>query len=289
MSFGAEFRNMRAAGGAPKITETAAKEAETVASEKAAAPPPEVDPQEATFSQPFVDGQAMEDSAPQLPPVIPAPKVETKKAIKINGKTFESEEEAYEYAANLERELEKKEAYAKGLEDSKPKVATPAEKKKILKIAEKLFEDPEATFEELEAHIIELAERKMNEMDNKKTEAQQKAEQMKKDVDNFYKNNSDLVEWQDEVDLVVKNNWASLSQLPKDQIMVEAARLSRAYVASVKERALPKSALASRPAHTASSGMQSTTTTQQPATEKKVSFAAQVRSTNRRTAMQGEV
>lgn len=292
MSFGAEFKNMRAAGGAPKITESVAKEAEIAAAEKASAPPPESQPEEAVYAQPFIDGQTLGETAPHadgLPPIIPAPKPEAKKTIRMNGKTFDSTEEALEYAAQIERDLEKKEAYAKGLEDSKPKAATAAEVKKIKKIADKLFEDPDAAMEELENHILEMADKRIADRESVKSQEQQQIETRKQTWDNFYKTNSDLADWQDEVNLVTQKEWDRLQHLPAQEGLEEIANLARNYVASVKERALPKSTLASRPAQTSSPGGKAATTTTQPATEKKVSFSQQVRSTNKRTAMQGEV
>lgn len=292
MGFGAEFKNMRASGGAPKITEEAAKSAETEASAKAAETPQEPDADAATFSQPFEDGQTLGETAQAEPgeaPVIPPPKTETKKPVKMNGKTFETVEEALEYAAELERTLEKEEAFKKGIEAAKPKEVKPAEKKKILKIAEKIFENPDEAFEELEAHIIDTAEKILEQREARKNTEQQQIETRKQTWDNFYKTNSDLADWQEEVNLVTQREWDRLQHMPSQAGLEEIARLSREYVKSVKERALPKSTLNSGSAKTASQGVKSATTTTQPATEKKVSFASQVRSTNRRTAMQGEI
>lgn len=284
MSFGAEFRNMRQAGGAPKLTPEVIKEAAEVAATKASAEPEVVDPDAHTFGQPFVDQQTIGEETDDTPPVIPPPKAEAKKIpVKINGKTFETIEDATEYASNLERELEKKEAFEKGKESALPKEIKPAEVKKLKKIADKLFEDPEAAMEELEAHFNEMAEKRLEERENQKTAAQLKSEQMKKDTEDFYKNNADLSDWQDEVNWIVTRNWDTLVKLPKDQIMSETARLAREYVSSTKERALPKQTLSSRVAQTSSQGGKSTTATPTNATEKKLSFSEQVRSTNRRT------
>ena len=293
MSFGAEFRNMRAAGGAPKISETVSKEAEAAATEKASAAPAENDPDAETFQQPFADGQTLGDPGDEeieAPPVIPPPKSEAKKVpVKIGDKKFDTVEEAMDYATLLDRELEKKEAFEKGLESAKPKEAKPAEVKKIKKIADKLFENPEEAMEELEAHFSEMADRRLEAREAQKTDTEVRAQKMKEDTDNFYKNNADLADWQVEVDSVVKANWNTLVKLPKEEIMTEAARLAREYVASVKERALPKSNLQSRTAQTSSSGSRSATATEKPTTEKKMSFASQVRSTNRRTTAQSEI
>lgn len=292
MGFGAEFKNMRALGGAPKLTEDAVKTAEVDATARANEKTPEADLDSEIFAQPFVDGQTLGETAPATEgeaPVIPPPKPETKKAVKLNGKTFETVEEAMEYAAELERTVEKEEAFKKGLEAAKPKEVKPAEKKKILKVAEKLFENPEEAFEELEGIIEEMANRIVDQKDNQKTQAQVQAESIKQTWDNFYKTNNDLADWQDEVNLVTQREWDRLQHLPAKEGLEEIANLARAYVSSVKERALPKSVLNSRPAQTASGGTKATTATQTPATKEKVSFSQQVRSTNRRTAMQGEV
>ncbi len=289
MSFGAEFRNMRAAGGAPKLTPEVAKEAADVAAQKASAEPAVVDPDAQTFGQPFVDQQVIGEEIEAAPPVIPPPKPEAKNIpVKINGKTFDTVEEATEYFSNLERELEKKEAFEKGKESALPKEVKPAEVKKIKKIADKLFEDPEAAMEELEAHFNEMAEKRLEEREQKKTQAQLKSEQIKKDTEDFYKNNADLSDWQDEVNWVVTRNWDSLVKLPKEQIMTEAAKLAREYVASTKERLLPKQNLPSRIAQTSSQGGKSATATTPQTTEKKISFSEQVRSTNRRTTAEHE-
>lgn len=295
MSFGAEFRNMRSVGGAPKVTEAVAKEAEAVVTEQAAqeasVPPQAADPDAATFAQPFMQGEATELNVGQPDAIIiPPPKIEPKKVgVKINGKHFDSAEEAFEYAAGLERELEKKEAVEKYIESTKAKTdIKPAEKKKIQLLAEQLFENPEGTFEQLQDYILELADKRVEAREAQKTEAQQKAEQIKADVDNFYKANADLVDWQDEVNLVVTRNTQALQGLPKDQIASEVARLSREYVASIKERALPRQALPSKTVTGPGQGARSTTATQSPATKKDISFASQIRSTHKRTVMQDE-
>lgn len=293
MSFGAEFRKMREMGGSPKITEDAAKEAADNAAAKDAAAPPSEDPDASLIGESLKHGDSIggqpEATEPEL--VIPPPKEEPKKVkIKINGKEFESVEEAEAYAAHALAEAEKKEAYIKGKEDAlkAPEPPKPAEKKKILKIAEKLFEDPDTAFEELDAYINEAIEKRAEDRDAKKTEAQLRAEAQAKAVDDFYKANADLVDWQDEVNMVVERNTAYLKTLPAEKLASEAARLSREYVASVKEKALPRTTLNSKPAITPSGGVKSTTTTQKPATENKVSFAQQVRSTNKRTVLQDE-
>lgn len=292
MSFGDEFKKMRAMGGSPKITEDVAKEAADIAAQKDAEAPPSEDPDAALIGEALKHGDSI-GGQPEVEEeiVIPPPKEETKKVkIKINGKEFESVEEAEAYAAHALAEAEKKEAYIKGKEDAlkTPEQPKPAEKKKILKIAEKLFEDPDTAFEELDAYINEAIEKRAEDRDNKKTQAQLKAESQAKAVDDFYKANSDLVAWQDEVNMVVDRNTDYLKKLPPEKIASEAARLAREYVSSIKEKALPRTTLNSKPAITPSGGSKITTTTQKPTTENKVSFAQQVRSTNKRTVLQDE-
>ncbi len=290
MSFGKEFRNMRAVGGAPKITEEVVKEAEADAS-KAPEAPAQVDPDVEMFSQHIkaepIETPAQAAPAAEIPPVIPPPK-EVKK-VKIKDKEFDSVEEAMAFAEAELIEAEKKEAYARGVTDStKPKEEVkPAEKKKILKIAEKLFENPEEAFEELEAHFAEMADKRHEARDSQKSAEQVRQEKIKQETDNFYKNNADLADWQDEVNLVVQKNWNTLSKLAPEKIASETARMARDYVASVKVKALPKQELPSKTAQSASASNPTTTTAAQT-TDKKVSFASQVRSTNKRTVMQDE-
>lgn len=291
MSFSEEFKKMRSVG-APKVTPEIDKETSEAAASKDAAAPPSEDPDAAQYGEPLKHGQGVGEQEEEIPDVvIPPPKVEAKKVkIKIGGKEFDSVEEAQAYADQTLAEAEKKEAYIKGKEDALrvPDAPKPAEKKKILKIAEKLFEDPDAAFEELDGYIDEMIEKRSNERDNKKTEAQTRAENQAKAVDDFYKANADLVDWQDEVNMVVERNTAYLKTLPADKLAGEAARLSREYVNSVKEKALPRTTLNSKPAITPAGGSKSAPATPKPATENKVSFAQQVRSTNKRTVMQDE-
>lgn len=288
MSFGAEFKNMRNQGGAPKMTEDAVKSAEADIAAKVSAVVPTEDPDAAILAQPFVDGQEYSPAPVEEPPVIPAPRQEKKMAIKIGGKTFDNEQDALNYANDLELSRIQEEAYQQGQKSTTPAPEKPVEIKKIKKIADKLFEDPEAAMQELEDYILEMADKRVENRESKKSEETLRAEQIKKDTDEFYKNNADLADWQDEVNVVVQRNWAALSKLPKEQIMVEAAKLSRDYVASVKEKALPRQSLPSKTAVTSQGTQRTTTATSQPATEKKVSFASQVRSTNRRTVLQDE-
>lgn len=292
MSFGAEFRKMREMGGSPKITVEADKEAQEAAASKDVAASPQDDHDQVIVDQSIKHGDSIGgEPEPENELVIPPPKDEPKKVpIKIKGKTFETVEEAMAFAEAEFNEAEKKEAYAKGLTDSlkTPEQKKPAEKKKILKIAEKLFEDPDAAFEELDTYINEAIEQRAEAREVKKTEAQLKAEAQAKAVDEFYKTNADLVDWQDEVNMVVDRNAAYFKTLPVDKLASEAARLSREYVTSVKEKALPRTTLNSKPAITPNGGNKSNTATNKPATENKVSFAQQVRSTNKRTVMQDE-
>ncbi len=90
------------------------------------------------------------------------------------------------------------------------------------------------------------------------------------------------------MNLVTQRNWEILKDLPAEKGMQEIAKLTRQYVNSVKEKALPKQVLSSKPAFTSGSGQQSATATKKPTTEKKISFIDQVRSTNKRTAIQSE-
>lgn len=289
-----EFQMMRQAGGAPKITAEADATASADAKAKAATETKVENPDapENELPNPFKHGQALNEIAPLTdsePPVIPAPKVETKAKVKINGKEFASIEEATEYAAKIEIELEKQEAFRKGQESNKPvETAKPAEKKKILKIAEKLFEDPDATFEALEAHFSEMADRRAEERDNKKTAAQQAVDTAKQTWDNFYKNNADLSDWQDEVNVVLNREWKRLENVKADVALAEVAELSRKYISSLKEKSLPKQVLPSKTVVSPQGGQQSTTATSESTTKKKLSFADQVRSTNKRTAAQQE-
>ena len=291
MSFSEEFKKMRSIG-APKVTPEIDKETQEAAAAKDASAPPQEDPDAALIGESLKHGDSIGQAPePEAAIVIPPPKDEPKKVkVKIGGKEFDTIEEAEAYATATLAEAEKKEAYIKGKEDAlKPAEAVkPAEKKKILKIAEKLFENPDEAMEELEAHFAEMADKRAEARDAKKSEAQLKVEAQAKAVDEFYKTNADLVDWQDEVNMVVDRNTAYLKTVAPDKLASEAARLSREYVASVKEKALPRTTLNSKPAITPAGGAKSASTTQKPATENKVSFAQQVRSTNKRTVMQDE-
>lgn len=287
MSFGAEFRKMRENGGSLKLTEDAAKEAESAASKKDAETPVVEDPDAEIVEQALKDA-AVETEEKKEEIVIPPP--HKKVPIKIKGKTFETVEEAMAFAEAEFNEAEKKEAYAKGVIDStkQPEPVKPAEKKEILRIAEKLFENPDEAMEDLDVYIQKVIDRRAEARDAVKTEAQLKIEAQTKAVNEFYKTNADLVDWQDEVNMVVDRNLTYLKTLPEDKLAEEAARLSREYINSVKEKALPRTTLNSKPAITPAGGTKSTTTTKKEATENKVSFAQQVRSTNKRTVMQDE-
>lgn len=291
MSFSSEFKQMRAQG-APKVTPEIDKEAQEAAASKDAAAPPSEDPDAALIGESLKHGDAIGGQQEPIPDVvIPPPKEEPKKVpIKIKGKTFESVEEAMAFAESELNEVEKDKAYLKGKEDAlkTPEVVKPAEKKKILKIAEKLFENPDEAMEELEAHFAEMADRRAEAREAVKSEVQVRAEAQAKAVDDFYKSNADLADWQDEVNFVVDKNKEFFKSVSPDKLASEVARLSREYVASVKEKALPRTVLDSKPAITPAGGFKSNTATAKPATENKVSFAQQVRSTNKRTVMQDE-
>ena len=293
MGFRAEFNKMRSQGGSPKLTQEIEKEVMEVAKAKDAELTDVGDPDTAELPNPFVDGAAIDNPTVQvespLPDKIPAP-VETKKVpIKINGKTFDSVEDAMEYAAQVERDLEKQEAFNKGLQANKaPEAPKPAEIKKIKKIADKFFEDPEAAMEELEAHMEERAQKLFESREAAKDAAKTQAENIKNTWDNFYKTNADLAEWQNEVDIVFQRERGRLENVKADVALAEIADLTRKYVASVKERALPKTTLPPRTVVSPQGGGKAATATTTPATEKKVSFASQVRSTNKRTVLQDE-
>ncbi len=290
MSFSEEFKKMRSIG-APKVTPEIDKEAQEAAAAKDASAPPQEDPDAALIGESLKHGDGMgevEDAPAAI--VIPPPKEEVKKVkVKIGGKEFDTIEEAQDYADQTLAEAEKKEAYIKGKEDAlKPQEPTKKEIKRAQLIADKMFEDPTAAVEEILAFAKELAAQDATDREATKTAAQIKAEAQTKAVDDFYKANADLVEWQDEVNMVVDRNTAYLKTVAPDKLASEAARLAREYVASVKEKALPRTTLNSKPAITSAGGTKSASTTTKPATENKVSFAQQVRSTNKRTVMQDE-
>lgn len=293
MSFGAEFRKMREGGGSPKVTAEISAEAETTAAAKAKAEAdsPAEEPIEAVFQQPFQDGQTLDAvaSAGDEPPVIPAPKPEqAPKKIKINGKTFDTMEDAADYAAKLEIELEKKEAVEKALEAQRPKPEPVKIDKETKKIAEKFFEDPEAAFEDFSELVTKKARQMIEEMDTKKTQAAKAKADAENAWQTFYKDNSDLTDWQEEVNLITQRNWDLIKDLPAEKGLSEIAKQTRAYINSLKEKALPKQVLSSKIVTSPTSGLQSATATKTQTTEKKISFADQVRSTSRRTALQSE-
>lgn len=293
MGFGEEFRNMRANGGSPKITDEASKVAATDAEALAKAEPVQAaaDPDVAIYQQPFTDQQTLGEAVQEgdEPPVIPPPKPEqAAKKVKLNGKTFDSMEDALDYAAKLEVELEKSEAVKKALEDIKPKPAAPVTEKETKKIAEKFFENPEEALEDLSDLITKKAEQIIENREKQKENAHKAKADAEAAWTSFYKDNSDLVDWQEEVNLVTQRNWESIKDLPAEQGLAEIARQSRAYVASLKERALPKQALSSKQAVTSSAGGKLATATKAQTTEKKLSFIDQIRSTNKRTAIHSE-
>lgn len=292
MSFAQEFKNMRSAGGAPKREDTPAPAPVATPDATPAAPveaAPAVDEQ---YQNPFQHGQTFGEAVvaddPAAEPVVPPAKEEPKKkVVKINGKTFNSEEEAFEYAASLEIELEKKDAFEKGKAAATPAPAAPPQIKITKKIADKLFEDPEGAIEDLQKLVIEAAEKIVDDRDAKKEAAIQQKKTTEQLWDGFYKNNADLADWTDEVNIVFQKELPNIGDLPTSVALDKLAELSRAYVKSVKERALPKQVLPSKTALTGGSGGNPATATKTQTTEKKISFADQVKSTNKRTAMQG--
>jgi len=285
MTFATEFKNMRtASAGAPKAPETATPATTT----PEATPEPEVD-------HPLKDGHTMsaEPTAPEVTPeapVIPPPKPETKAKVKIGNKEFESYEEAMAYAEAEVIQAEKDKAYAQGIKDSAKQPEKPApepEPDLDEELAQQIFENPKEAIKKLKEQIRKEMSSTVTAAEKAKTDAAERAQKIKEETENFYKNNADLVDWQDEVNLVVQKNWNTLSKLPADKIASETARMARDYVESVRVKALPKQELPSKIVNGPSSSNPTTTTTK-PATENKVSFVAQVRSTNKRTVTQNE-
>ena len=293
MSFAAEFKQMKSAGGAPKLTESASKEITATNAAIAATPAPELteaQKADAMLMSPLVDGQTFGEAAQVQTPedivVPPAKPVAPAKTYKINGKTFATEDEALDYAAKLEIELEKKEAFDKGRESAKPVEQKPPEVKISKRIADKLFEDPEAAIEDIQALIMEQAKKIVEDRESAREAKIEQAKTKEQLWDGFYKSNSDLSDWNNEVNIVYEREFNNIADLPVNEALAKLAEMSRAYVSSVKERALPKQILPSKTAITSSGGMPATTT-KITATQKKISFADQVRSTNKRTTTQG--
>lgn len=290
--FATEFKNMKEKGGAPKIDEATKQAAEAAALEADNAAPAEVDADTAilnfNLTQTLSETVADETKAP---PDIPAPKVETAKKIVIAGKEFNTVEEAVAFAEFEAQEAAKQAAYAKGVIDStKPKEEPkPVETKRIKKIADKLFENPDEAMEDLESYVTELVDKKIAGFDQEKTQAQIQAETRQKTWDSFYKQNADLAEYTEEVQLVLDKNWDSIKDLKTDAGLAKIAELSRAHIQSQKEKYLPKTTLSSKPAVTASASSKSTTATNNPATKKDDSFLGQVRTLDKRNAGQREV
>lgn len=288
-AFTEEFKSMRS-GGAPKVTEDASKAAEANASEKAASEASEetdTDTAVLNFNLTQTLGEATADESTEAP-VIPPPKAETQKKIKINGKEFNTVEEATEYAAQLEIELEKKDAFQKGVESAKPKEAAPKEIDFDEELANELFENPKEAIKKLRAKIKEQMEADLTSKDTQKAQAEAIEKQRVKTWEGFYKSNADLSDFQEEVQLVVDRNWATLEKMPVEAGMAKIAELSRAYVESMKQKLLPRQELKSKQAITAGASTSSATATKKQATEKPVSFISQLGTINRRKAGQQE-
>lgn len=304
-----EFKQMKQAGGAPKITEEVEKDTAAVAKAKdeelkATGGTEEMDEEtKEMYKQAGYDigktlGEAARESEQTLGQAAEAVQQEDKtkvpektvpeKKIRIGTKEFANADEALAYAQELDAIQQREEAFKQGQESVKPKPEPVVEQKKIKKVAELMFENPEAAMELLEQIIEETADKKVADFDNQKTA---KAEQIKRAEttwETFYTSNKDLSDFKDEVNFITKREWHRLEHMKESEGLAEIAKLSRAYIASLKEKMLPRQELPSKTVQSPAGGTQSTTTTSKPATPKFESFASQVRSLNKRTVLQDE-
>ena len=270
-TFAQEFKNMKSQG-APKTQESTDTAPETP-NQTTMAPDSDL----AIFGQPF------QAPAPSEPPVLTAPKVEPKVEIKIGGKTFESQQDALNYANELALIQLQDEAFKQGLEVNKPKPAVEPEPDLDEELANEIFENPKAAIAKLRKQIRTEMQKDINSNDEAKIMAVQREAQIKSTWDNFYKTNSDLSDFNDEVNTVLSREWAKLEKLPAEKGMEELAVLSRKYVASLREKILPKQALSSAQAKTGGASGIPASATLVPATQEKVSFISQIKTMNKRT------
>jgi hypothetical protein len=294
MSFAEEFKKIKSAG--MRMEAEAEKAPETAPAPEPTAEPAADDPDKALYDSAYGDAaKTFKDVAapeadkatpepPKAPPITPDGR---KVKIKIGGKEFDSEQAAIDYANELELVRLQEESYKQGIEAAKPKEPAPVKVSELKNISEKLFENPEEALEALQTLIDKRTEEKLSASKQAELDARARELETKKLWDNFYKSNSDLVGFDEEVNQILQKEWNKLQHMKADAAMGELASYTRNYINSLREKVLPKQVLSSKPAMTAPTSS-STTATSKPATKQRDDFISQIRKHGKRNVVQDE-
>ena len=160
---------------------------------------------------------------------------------KLAGKEFQTQEEAWAYAEELEREKAAADAFRQGVEMASqaqgsyppPQPAAPPAPKEIDPL---YYTDPQAYFQKMQAEIVDSARSRIRQ------EAQ--AEESKRNLWNkFYSDYPDLAPVHDIVAMTFEQNYKRLEHVKVELAMKEIAEKTRAKLKPYIEAAMPKVAL----------------------------------------------
>lgn len=200
-----------------------------------------------------------------------APSTQEKKpgAIRIGTEVFNSPEEAMEYAAQLQLELAKKDAFDLGKQAALPKATEEApQKDEFDELEDKLFENPKETLRKL----VELTEKKTI---HRIQQEKQIEDSRRQTWETFYSQNQDLSDNKDVVDFVLQKNWAELQNMQGDKALKILAEKTRSFLSSRKVSTLPTTELPSTQTVTTNSGGQPTAKVNEKV-ENSVDFISQI-------------
>lgn len=191
------------------------------------------------------------NKASEIPPASSETKSPTK--VKMLGKEFSSVEEAMLYA-------ETQAAEAKGFKEAVDKLSKPAEEIPqtpqepdfFETVENEIFVNPKEGLKKVYAKAKEDAVAEVRAQLKKEAE-ELKAEETRKENykafwNDFYKANSDLQDFKEEVDYIMEKNWLDVKDLPLEKANAEIANLTRSRIKKLREATMPRKELSSAPA-----------------------------------------
>jgi len=205
-----------------------------------------------------------------------APAAEPAK-FRIGGKDFQTQEEAWAYAEQLEQEKIAADAFRQGVEAASRQApgnqpAAPAEPEAPREIDPEYYTDPAGYFAKREAEIISKAKAAVD-------RDLQLRDSHKRTWEKFYQDYPDLSEAREFVEFTMQKNWDTLQHIELNQALKQLAEKTRKALEPVIKAKMPKVELPKVKQATAPSGAQGVTT--EKAKPQALSFTQQLRQNRR--------
>lgn len=210
-------------------------------------------------------------------PIETAPETSVQGKIRIGDKYFQNQTEAFDYAAELEREKLAADAFRQGIETARAQSQgnISAEKPAADNFEEEFYSNPKEYLAKKEVQIVQQAEQRV-------TERLERERKHTETWTEFYSTYPDLANSKVLVNAVLQARWNDLQHIDTVKALKILAEQVRAEKRAMLAEELPRTALPPQK-RTASTGT-SANVTQKIVDEKPLNFAAQIRNNKLRRA-----